>query len=182
MSAEEIYGALTRKDWKEVRELCKKHPEGLFLKLSSSRDSVLQKALYSGDVELVLGLLADANERFPERQVFEDKLKDDVNIIKNTALHVAATQDSCILAAAKIFKYAGHLLFAQNNRGEFPVFSAVRYGQLKMFKYLDSKIFEAVPDEEFRLSLYKLSNERGIYTILHVAIYNEHFGMSFFRL
>nr|XP_017238219.1 PREDICTED: uncharacterized protein LOC108211199 isoform X1 [Daucus carota subsp. sativus] len=163
-----------------VRELCKNHRDGPFLKLSSSRDSVLQKALYSGDVELVLALLDDAYENFREGQAFEDKLKDDVNVIKNTALHVAATQDSCILAAAKIFDYAGHLLFAQNNRGEFPVFSAVRYGQLNMFKFLDSKIFEAVGDEDFRLSLYKLSNERGTYTILHVAIYNEHFELALY--
>lgn len=180
MAAEDMYAALTQKDWQKVIDLCNQHPEGPFLKLSRGRDSVLQKALYAGDVELVLALLDNAKNRFSERKDFEDRLTNDVNIINNTILHVAATQDSCLEAAVKIYEFSGHLLFARNNRGEFPIFSATRYGQFNMFKFLNKKIMDVVSDEERRLQLfYKVSKEHEFYTILHVAIYNEHFGMSF---
>ncbi|XP_074379866.1 uncharacterized protein LOC141721033 [Apium graveolens] len=180
MLAEDVYAALTRKDWQKVIDLRNQHPEGPFLKLSHSRDSVLQKALYAGDVELVLALLDDAKKRFSSvREEFEDRLTHDVNIINNTILHVAATQDSCLEAAIKIYEFSGHLLFAQNNRREFPIFSATRYGQFNMFKFLNQKIMEVVPDEECRLQLfYKVSKEHETYTILHVAIYNEHFELA----
>lgn len=181
-SAEEIYGALTRgrKEWENIREMCKQHKDGPFRKISRSKDSVLQKALYSGDVELVLMLLADAKLRFTGTHEFEDKLMKDVNIREETILHMAATQDSCLSAARKICKYADLLLLAENNVGEFPIFSAVRYGQIRMFKFLHSQMLNVIRDEEYLLSdFYKIFNERKNehYTILHIAIYNEHFGM-----
>lgn len=176
MSGEALYRALTQKDGPKVRELCQKHPEGPFLALTQRRDSVLQKALYSRQVDLVLHLLADAKQRW--QQDFHKKLGEHVNIRKSNILHVAATHDSCIQAAIKILEYADHLITFQNEVGESPIFLAVRYGQLKMFKFLNSQIMKIAPDEDYRLSFYKISTESKTYTILHVAIYNEHFGMS----
>ncbi|XP_074336965.1 uncharacterized protein LOC141674139 [Apium graveolens] len=135
------------------------------------------KALYAGEVHLVLDLLKDANILFGD---LTNKLLGDFNLKKNTLLHVAATQDSCLEAARSICEYTDYnLLFAQNHKGEFPIFSAVRYGQIEMFKFLHSKYIHYVPKEEFRNSfVYKISDERATYTILHVAIYNEHFELA----
>ncbi|KAK1393306.1 hypothetical protein POM88_012362 [Heracleum sosnowskyi] len=181
MSAEEIYVALIREDWEKVKFLCHQHDDGPFVNISRNKDSVLQKALYAGEAKLVLELLEDAYKRFKESRVFLDKLLRDVNTMGNTTLHVAATQDSCISAAVQIYEYANHLIFSPNNKGEFPIFSAVRYGQLNMFKFLHTKITKIVPDEEERnLFIYKVSNEHETYTILHVAIYNEHFELALY--
>lgn len=176
MSGEDIYAALTEKDRPKVRKLCEEHTEGPFLKLTQRKDSVLQKALYSTQVDLVLELLSDAKERWPQH--FYKKLGEQVNKTNNNILHVAATHVSCIRAAQKILKYAPHLLTSENNAGERPIFIAARYGQFKMFKFLNRQIINIVPDIEDRLLFYKLSNKRGeSYTILHQAIHREHFGI-----
>ncbi|KAK1393309.1 hypothetical protein POM88_012365 [Heracleum sosnowskyi] len=126
MSGEAIYRALTQKDGRKVRELCQGYPEGPFLALTQRRDSVLQKALYSRQVDLVLDLLADAKQRW--QHDFHKKLGEHVNIRKNNILHVAATHDSCIQAAIKILEYADHLITSQNDVGESPILLAVRVG------------------------------------------------------
>lgn len=176
MSGEAIYHALTQKDGPKVRELCKKHHEGPFQKLTQRKDSVLQKALYSTQVELVLQLLDDAEKRWGE--AFFRKLGEHSNTRNNNVLHVAATHDSCIPAAAKILEYEPHLITLVNDSGESPIFIAVRYGQFNMFKYLNHQIKKLVPDMENRLSFYyKVTNEDKSQTILHQAIHNEHFGI-----
>lgn len=130
-AAKNIYRALIRKDWQTVKVLCNQHRDGPFVKISRRGDSVLQKALYAGEVDLVLALLKDASTHFREpRVLLINKLLGDVNFKKNTILHVAATQDACVRAAVSICEYTDNLLFAQNKKGEFPIFSAVRYGQL----------------------------------------------------
>ncbi|KAL8088168.1 uncharacterized protein LOC141696718 [Apium graveolens] len=173
-----IYAALTKEDAKTVRDMCQEHAEGPFLVLNQFGDSVLQKALYSGQVDLVLDLLNDANQRWP--QGFRKKLGDHVNVRKNNVLHVAATQDSCLRAAHKIFQLADHLLTLENNDGETPLFLAARYGQLKMFTFLNSQIQNLVSDEEDSLSFYQFSGERKKYTVLHLAIYKEHFVLALY--
>ncbi|KAK1393342.1 PGG domain-containing protein [Heracleum sosnowskyi] len=179
MSGEDIYAALTQKDEAKVRELCWEHPDGPFHKLTRRRDSVLQKALYSTQVDLVLVLLSDAKKRW--QRDFYKKMGEHVNKTDNNILHVAATHDSCIRAAKKIVKYAPHLLTLENNRGERPIFIAARYGQFKMFKFLNRQLINLVPDVEDRLSFYQLYNKRGeSYTILHQAIHSEHFELALY--
>lgn len=182
MKGEDVYGALTRMDTEKVRELCMKHREGPFLTLTERRQSVLQKALYSIQVELVLNLLDDAQQRWSSGD-FERKLVGDVTAQKDTLIHVAATHDACIPAVKKIFQWTTQLLFWEDDKGESPIFNAVRYGQLNMFHFLNREIINTIPDPQTRLSKYKASNKTTgkHYNILHVAIYNEHFGMFFFR-
>lgn len=186
MKGEKVYAALTRRDSEKVRELCSKHrtKAGPFLKLTERRQSVLQKALYSTQVDLVLKLLEDAEKRWGRRNI-ERKLVMDVTANQDTIIHVAATHDDCIPAVEKIFNWTTQLLFYYNNKGESPIFNAVRYGQLKMFDFLNREYIKAFPDDEDRLSMYTATDESSskgkYYNILHVAIYNEHFGMFLFK-
>ncbi|KAL1823136.1 hypothetical protein ACET3Z_009914 [Daucus carota] len=178
MSGEAIYFALTRLNCGKVRKLCMEHPEGPFLELTQRRDSVLQKALYSKQVDLVLDLLQDARVRW--LQDFHKKLGDHVNREGNNILHVAATHDSCLSAAVKILNYAGHLLTFKNDVGETPIFLAVQYGQMNMFKYLNHQIEIIAPDPGRRLPFYKKANRYETYTILHEAMYNDHFELALY--
>lgn len=87
---------------------------------------------------LFLALLDDAKKRWPHQDHFKMKLVQDVNTTENNIVHVAATQDFCIQAVIKVLEHAPKLLTSPNGRGETPIFPAVRYGQIKMFKFLKS--------------------------------------------
>lgn len=186
----QLYDALMKKNCRKVLELCQKYSDGPFYTLTKRKDTVLHLALYSMQVDLVLSLLQEDYVTPDQRKKMNHQ-----NSSGNTILHEAATQDNCIAAARRIMELEPQLLSIPNKKGEPPIYRAVRYGQMDMFKFLNRQVEQFFPVEEHRTRFYK--NKRSeyaskkkkatsgtsknkkvdpTYTILHISIYNEHFG------
>lgn len=127
-------------------------------------DSVLHVALYSMQIELVNKLL--------DRLSKDNKFIMHANAVGNTILHEAATYDKFHSVAKKMLKLQSQLLTATNNNMETPLFRAARYGQMKMFKYLDAELERTFGEEDAKIFHKKVDDA----TILHAAVAAERFG------
>ncbi|CAK9151345.1 unnamed protein product [Ilex paraguariensis] len=169
---EELYKAVMYKEHDRVLRHCKEIPEGPFRVLTIHDDTVLHMALYSLQVKLVTSLL-DLLKEFPQDQLEQKMLLQ--NNTGNTILHEAAICDEFVPAAKEMLHKTPELLIKTNKFADTALFRAVRYGQVKMFQFLDkevnkSKFIRAADRKSFYHS--KRSN------ILHTAIITEQFGMA----
>ncbi|GFZ03248.1 hypothetical protein Acr_15g0018560 [Actinidia rufa] len=158
----ELYEALMKGDDAKVVELCKQIPEGPLHTSSIHKDTILHMATYYGKSELALNLL----EMLPDSE--SDKLTME-NDTGNTMLHEAANSDKIVPVAMEMLRKAPKLLGMRNKYGETALFVAARYGQMKMFKFLDKQ-----GEEGERKTFYQKKDQT---TILHAAIIHGHFGV-----
>jgi hypothetical protein len=166
----ELYKALLTIENKEmeVMELCARFDEHAFHILSIHNDTVLHKAIYAKQANLVLRLL----EALPRGRHL-DKMTHQ-NEAGNTILHEAATldQENSVEVATKMLEKAPELLCMTNKLGETALFRAARYGKTGIFNFLAKKILEHHDEASLQRSIQR--NDKT--TILHIAILSQHFG------
>ncbi|CAK9137273.1 unnamed protein product [Ilex paraguariensis] len=164
----ELYSALMREEGDEVIRLCQQNPDGPLYILTLHQDTVLHMAIHSRQTNLVLSLLKDLPEhQFPKLMHTND--------LGNTVLHEAATADSIVPAAKEILIKAPKLLSKCNRQGEMPLFRAARYGQKRMFEFLDDEINKSIQNEaDLKVFHYR----KDTATILHLAVQTEHFDIA----
>jgi ankyrin repeat protein len=162
----ELYKALLRDDAEKVIGLCERIDENALHVLTIHNDTVLHKATYAKQANLVLRLL----EALPLRHLDKMTRKNDSG---NTILHEAATldQEKSVDVATKMLEKAPELLSMTNKLGETALFRAARYGKTKIFKFLADKIMEF--DEVLMQEFIQRDDKT---TILHNAILYQHFG------
>jgi hypothetical protein len=160
-----LYKALLNEDEEKVIRLCEGIEDHALHKLTIHNDTVLHKAAYSKQTNLVHRLL--------------EKLQSDDHLYKmtqiknsngNTILHEAATLDQACIAK-EIFEKAPDLLSARNDLGETALFRAARYGKTECFNFLADEIIEY---DEAGQKPFVQRNDKT--TILHMAILAQHFG------
>ncbi|XP_057513280.1 protein ACCELERATED CELL DEATH 6-like isoform X1 [Actinidia eriantha] len=167
----ELYEALMKREDAKVVELCKQIPEGPLHILSIHKDSVLHMATYYGKRELALNLLEMLRNSESDKLTMQ-------NDTGNTMLHEAANSDETIPVAMEMLRKDPKLLGMRNKYGETALFCAARYGQTKMFKFLDievDSIFAGEGQEEERKSFYQKKDKT---TILHATILTGHFDLA----
>ncbi|CAK9187067.1 unnamed protein product, partial [Ilex paraguariensis] len=170
---EVLYNAVMNKEHDNVLRQCKESPEGPFSILTMHKDTVLHVALYSMNVELVTSLL-DLLKKFPEDQLKQKMCLQ--NTDGNTILMEASIYDGFVPAAKEMLRMTPELLIIDNNFPDMPLFRSVRYGQIKMFQFLDEEVQESkiITSEAQRKSFY--CNKEC--NILHQAVMTEQFEMA----
>ncbi|XP_030970656.1 ankyrin repeat and sterile alpha motif domain-containing protein 1B-like [Quercus lobata] len=136
--------------------------------LTIHEDTVLHKAAYSKQADLVLSLLED----LPSCP--DDKMRRK-NRSGNTILHEAATLDhgSSVKVAEEMIKRDQELLRMRNELGETPLFRAARYGKSEIFNFLAGESLKLNHGEK---DMQKFVQRVDKTTILHIAILSQHFG------
>ncbi|KAI8000048.1 hypothetical protein LOK49_LG09G00217, partial [Camellia lanceoleosa] len=172
----ELYRALLSGNENRVIELCKQVQNGPLHELTIHHDTVLHMATYGKQDELVLSLLREVPET--ENHMFLAAKND----IGNTILHDAATSNKLIPAAQEMLRRVPALLHERNRIGETALARAARYGKMEMFKFLDCEVKRTFMSdgkeedgEEGHIDFYRREDKS---TILHGAVYSEHFGVS----
>ena len=163
----ELYKALLNEDSEKMMELCERIDHHAFHILTIHNDTVLHKATYSKQANLVLRLL----EALPPHHLSKITCQNDSG---NTILHEAATlrhQENSVDVARRMLQKAPELLSIRNNLGETPLFRAARYGKTEIFDFLAEKISEY--DEASQQPFIQGDDKT---TILHIAILSQHFG------
>lgn len=164
----ELYEAIVNKDVAEVLKLQELVvDEGPLHVVTIHNDTILHLALYSMQLNLVLKLIETLTHQHIALMVRR-------NSGGNTILHEAATYDKLFPAAKKMLELQPELLTIRNNNKENPLFRAARYGQMKMFKFLDDRLVQTLKDEDLKMAHKKFDGS----TILHAAIAAEHFGVK----
>ncbi|KAI7999315.1 Ankyrin repeat-containing protein ITN1 [Camellia lanceoleosa] len=143
-------------------------------------------ATHGKQEELVLSLLREVPET--ENHMLAGK-----NDVGNTILHDAATSNKLILTAREMLRRVPALLHEHNRSGETALARAARsgetalaraarYGKMEMFKFLDGEVKRTFTSdgkeedgEEGHIGFYRRDDKS---TILHGAVYSEHFGVS----
>ncbi|KAM3749757.1 hypothetical protein ACB098_05G211600 [Castanea mollissima] len=158
-----LYEALMKEDTKAVLKLCADMEDHALHILTIHEDTVLHKAAYSKQADLVLSLLKDLPS-------CHDNNLGRKNRSGNTILHEAATLDhrSSVKVAEEMIKRDRKLLREINELGETPLFRAARYGKTEIFNFL--------ADEEKDTQQSVQRNDKT--TILHIAILSQHFGLA----
>ncbi|KAL6320855.1 hypothetical protein AAG906_008855 [Vitis piasezkii] len=164
-----LFHALMENDEDVVIELCRQEStsDGPLHVTSIHKDTVLHLACYSKQPhlaeELVQLLPNNPNLRLT-------KLKNDVG---NTVLHEAATSNSLTQVATVMIAKQRKLLTKRNILGETPLFRAVRFGKIKMFKLLAHEVDK--DNQEVRKE--QLQSKDGT-SILHIAVITENFDLA----
>ncbi|KAL6320803.1 hypothetical protein AAG906_008803 [Vitis piasezkii] len=129
-----LYDALKNQNAKEVIQLCQKAPDGPLHITSIHKDTVLHLACYSKQRDLALQLvrLLPNNLNQPLTEVKND--------VGNTILHEVATANRMADVAMVMLAKEPMLLSARNILGETPLFRAVRFGKIHMFKLLADEV------------------------------------------
>ncbi|KAM3701917.1 hypothetical protein ACJW31_05G212300 [Castanea mollissima] len=158
-----LYEALMKEDTEAVLKLCADMEDHALHILTIHEDTVLHKAAYSKQADLVLSLL----KGLPS---CHDNNLGRKNRSGNTILHEAATLDhrSSVKVAEEMIKRDQKLLRIRNELGETPLFRAARYGKTEIFNFL--------ADEEKDTQQSVQRNDKT--TILHIAILSQHFGLA----
>ena len=161
----ELYKALLNEDEEEVIKLCEDIEDHALHKLTIHNDTVLHKAAYSKQTNVVHRLLKKLQSDDHLYKMTQIK-----NSAGNTILHEAATLDQAYIAK-EIFEKAPGLLSERNDHGEIALFRAACYGKTESFNFLADKIKEF---DEARQKPFVQRNDKT--TILHMAILAQHFG------
>ncbi|KAK7832036.1 ankyrin repeat-containing protein bda1 [Quercus suber] len=163
-----LYEALLKEDTKAVLKLCADMEEHALHILTIHEDTVLHKAAYSKQADLVLSLLKDLPS-------CHDNKLGRKNRSGNTILHEAATldQESSVKVAEEMIKRDQELLRMRNELGETPLFRAARYGKTEIFNFLAD---ESLNYGEKDMQKFVQRNDKT--TILHIAILSQHFGLA----
>lgn len=156
------YRAVIKEEWKNLQEQLEDKTKIVF-PMTTSNDTAVHLAVYSGEEEPLRGLLAamsDVHEEFWR------------NSAGNTPLHEAATVGN--LAAVKLLvQYNKEDLAVENIRGETPLFRAARCGHLHIVDY-----FLEDCEDFFTRSSSNWTTRKEI-PLIHAAIQSEKFGLAF---
>ncbi|KAF5186652.1 Ankyrin repeat-containing protein [Thalictrum thalictroides] len=177
----ELFMALMKHDQSKVMELYKRdvqlygnniepyHLEVKYPKeypLTTSHDTVLHVAMYSGQNELVRDLLQYILHKYDSDILLK------VNDLGDTILHEATTTDKIDpLIISLMLSKRPDLLTMRNKNDESPLFRAVHFGSEKMFKDLADRVDQLPHPEVHR------RRADGV-NILHIAILNEFFDLA----
>jgi hypothetical protein len=169
-----LYKALLKEEADQVIQLCEGIEDHALHKLTVHNDTVLHKATYAKQGDLVLRLL----DALPHHLLMTSKKGIGNTILRkndigNTILHEAATldQENSVTVATKMLEKAPGLLSETNNIGETALFRAARYGKTEIFHFLAQKI---LGDDEAKQKPFIQRTDKT--TILHIAILAQHFG------
>ncbi|XP_030969542.1 uncharacterized protein LOC115989803 isoform X2 [Quercus lobata] len=168
-----LYEALLEEDTKEVLKLCADKEDHALHILTIHQDTVLHKAAYSKQADLVFSLLKD----LPPCHDNKLRLK---NHSGNTILHEAATLSSSdheisVKVAEEMIKRDQELLRMRNELGETPLFRAARYGKSEIFNFLAGESLKLNYGEKDMQQFVQRDDKT---TILHIAILSQHFGLA----
>ncbi|XP_059660946.1 uncharacterized protein LOC132307253 [Cornus florida] len=162
-----LYNALMKEETpSELVEQCRQrdqYPEGPLHVLTLHGDTVLHMAAHTAKADFVNQLLG----MLPENEYCKLTRQ---NAVGNTILHEAVAFDKLVPAAKRMLDMAPELSSKANKFRERPLFSVARYGQIKMFKFLDKNIESEAERKEF----YQNDNKT---TVLHSAVFFGHFGL-----
>ena len=158
---------MMKKDYKEVRRLCRKVPEWALQRISIYDDTVLHMAAHSKQNDLLLDLL----KMMPEN--LNHKLSDIRNTDGNTIQHEVAISIAMVSAARELLRRDPELTIAANNLGETPIFYAACYGLIQMYQILVVQMeLKKLSVEESKPHVLRNNGT----TILHISIAAERFG------
>ena len=164
---EELFKKAMRGKWKDVAETYARHEKVRETKITWGGDTLLHLAASSSaenNVKLLMKCLIDAKDERYICQILEIQ-----NERGDTALHIAAAlgMEGVCLAMASLNPRM--VVDNLNERKETPLFKAVRHGHKKAFFALQSVV-------ETHIEHPTLVRSEGGDTILHNAIFAEHFG------
>ena len=161
-----LYDALLKEDKEAVIKLCADMEDHALHILTIHEDTVLHKAAYSKQADLVLSLLKDLPPCHGNKLGRKNRSG-------NTILHEAATLDqgSSVMVAEEMINRDQELLRMRNELGETPLFRAARYGKTEIFNFLAD---ESLNYGEKEMQQFVQRNDKT--TILHIAILSQHFG------
>ena len=161
-----LYDALLKEDTEAVIKLCADMEDHALHILTIHEDTVLHKAAYSRQADLVLSLLKDLPPCHGNKLGRKNRSG-------NTILHEAATLDqgNSVIVAEEMINRDQELLRMRNELGETPLFRAARYGKTKIFNFLAD---ESLNYGEKEMQQFVQRNDKT--TILHIAILSQHFG------
>ena len=133
----ELYKALWKDEPEKVIRLCERIDDHAFHILTIQNDTVLPKATYAKQANLVLRLLEALPRHHLSKMTHQNKTG-------NTILHEAATldQENSVDVAKKMLEKAPELLRMTNKLGETALFRAARYGKTEIFNFLTKKMLE----------------------------------------
>ncbi|KAK4588487.1 hypothetical protein RGQ29_019477 [Quercus rubra] len=163
-----LYDALLKEDKEAVIKLCADMEDHALHILTIHEDTVLHKAAYSKQADLVLSLLKDLPPCHGNKLGRKNRSG-------NTILHEAATLDqgSSVIVAEEMINRDQELLRMRNELGETPLFRAARYGKTEIFNFLAD---ESLNYGEKEIQQFVQRNDKT--TILHIAILSQHFGLA----
>ncbi|KAI9102929.1 hypothetical protein K1719_023368 [Acacia pycnantha] len=167
-----LYKYVLGREWKEVVEIMKKHPDVQSTKITKSEDNVLHLAITLDAPEAYVIELIDVIEKNnPEvsMEIIKAKNKQD-----NTPLHCAASRGSKAICE-RIIAVDERLVLEGNKEGETPLFLAALNGRTRTFKYLHSVCCNMATTTKFS-ELWKRKNGD---TILHCTLEREYFELAY---
>ncbi|XP_048235320.1 uncharacterized protein LOC8280665 isoform X2 [Ricinus communis] len=168
MEVGNLFESVMRGNWNEVA-VAYENPVVQQQKITASEETALHMAVRFGKTRVVRELVGmiEENNAFRVLELSNDK--------GNTALHLAAALGNvpiCYCIATK--DPSGELMKKQNSKGETPLFLAALHGKKEAFSCLDF-LFKETHGNAIAYSLCTRINGD---TILHSAIFQEHFSLA----
>ena len=163
-----LYRALLNEEEQEVINMCNGLEDHALHELTIHKDTVLHKATYSKQANLVSRLFEDLPACHLNKMTR-------TNQAGNSILHEAATlNEACSVSIAReMLNRAPELLSMRNKLGETALFQAARYGKIDIFNFLANEITTKEHDETTQRPFVQRNDKT---TILHMAILSQHFG------
>ncbi|XVF26114.1 hypothetical protein REPUB_Repub13aG0272000 [Reevesia pubescens] len=175
----EAYAKVLTNDAQGLKGIYQKNPDAMFSPITAFRDTIFHIAAYKGSEE-VLQVLVKMVPQSKKRELLKMK-----NIYGNTILHEVATttnlKSADLLIRELLFsdgplnhendiREREEILADRNKFGETPLFRAAEYGNKMMVMYLAREI-ERVGNLQ---NHYKRDDG---FSILHIAVIGQHFGL-----
>ncbi|XP_028790148.1 uncharacterized protein LOC114746127 [Neltuma alba] len=166
-----LYRDLLGRNWGEVVEIMRQHPDVHATKITKSEDNVLHLAItFHAPEAIVMGLIDDVQKNNPEVAM---EIITAQNKQQDTPLHCAASRGSTSICE-RILLFDERLALKSNKEGETPLFLAALNGHKDTFQYLHS-VCSKISTTRFS-ELWRRENGD---TILHCTIQREYFGLPY---
>ncbi|XP_028781012.1 uncharacterized protein LOC114737269 [Neltuma alba] len=166
-----LYRDVLGRNWDEVVEIMRQHPDVHAAKITKSEDNVLHLAITLEAPEaIVMEFINDIRKNNPEVAM---EIITAQNKQQDTPLHCAAARGSTSICE-RILLFDERLVLKSNKEGETPLFLAALNGHKDTFQYLHS-VCSKIPTTKFS-ELWRRDNGD---TILHCTIQREYFGLAY---
>lgn len=166
---DKLFEYVMKGQWEDVADAYEKYPQIQEVKVTNSKDTALHIAVAAGQTDTVLKLVGNMGENASDVL----KLRNEAG---NTALHLAATLGNVAMCHCMASK-GPKLVAVRNNEGETPLFLAALNGKKSAFLCLLLFDQENKDDENKVDSRAAICRKNNGDTILHSAIFGEHFSM-----